>query len=80
MRTTADRRTFRVRSVAFYLLLITVQMDNLIAAFIREAHDVTLGSADKAEVRDILVQKLRLVCSGASSEFALQPAAVSCVR
>lgn len=55
-------------------------MDNLIAAFIREAHDVTLGTADKAVIRDVLVRKLRLVCSGASSEFALQPAAVSCAR
>ena len=55
-------------------------MDNLIAAFVREAHDVTLGSADKAEVRDILVRKLRLACCGATAEFAVQPATVSCVR
>lgn len=49
-------------------------MDNLIAAFIREAHDITLNQADKAEVRAHLVWKLRLVCTGAASEFALQPA------
>lgn len=54
-------------------------MDNPIDAFIREAHDIRLGSADKAEIRAILMRKLGLG-SGVAGSFALQPVAVSCAR